>query len=290
MIGALTLAVIGTLFGYVHYERSRVRLEEALLDVRIDSLEIRKGASLEEALRTVVEKVHTLGHPELWLHYDPDGRDTPSFRAEAPAPFAKKIRGIPPIPGLEPAPDASEAAGTSAAAASLSGVTDRLDTELRVVRVGAVSTIVFGDDAISGQTSNALPLVPGALLEGSVTFGSLLGRLASIFNSTCTLKGHEVLAVKKPGTVREFRRARFLTYGCAKYNPDPTRFAVENELKFYEGMNVQYTKDLSEIEIYGPKDQVEFLREIMTPTDAPATRREAIEWQFYDWRQRYLGS
>ena len=68
-----------TLFVYQAYEERRMNLDEKTLNnLLVESIEF-KDASLDDAVRLVVGKVHALGHPELRARVYTSSREAPYF-------------------------------------------------------------------------------------------------------------------------------------------------------------------------------------------------------------------
>ena len=250
------LILVAGLFVYREYdERRMIRDEEALKSLPIDALEI-KGATLEESLRIVTEKVRSLGHRDLQLHVYPDGRSAPCFHARS--------RKFP----FDAPPDKPN------------------PLDLRIVSKGEVSEIYYGD------STNPLPPPLYGSTPTSVTFGDVLRVISLNFNCTCALRGEAVEAVRASGTMQRYRRVTFYAPWLRDISDAEIPAWLEgNGIQFYDGMTVKYDRQGSWLQLFGPADQADLLEIIVTPSDTPwsPTRWGMMKYRFYDWRKRVLG-
>ncbi|HEY3897853.1 MAG TPA: hypothetical protein VGM54_04520 [Chthoniobacter sp.] len=114
----------------------------------------------------------------------------------------------------------------------------------------------------------------------------LLKYIGGLTDSTCELIGHDLVVISAHGTCRPFRRETFRVYPdfFSMMTPkDLATFGEANGVAQYEGTIVTFNPSRCTVEIYGPDDSIELLKE-MVPARPPLWEElqyELIHWERY---------
>jgi len=218
-----------------YWQVREIREEEKLESVAIDSLDIR-GATFDEALRLVVERVHAEGHPELRLRIYANGRDCAYFHGAERTDSSK-----------------------NAAKVDLSITPDPIGRSLN-----------FRGWKADGASNH----LEGSAGQMQILLRDVLGELELEFNLPCAVRGHDLVAAHTPGTLQRFVETSFpLSEEFLKENSDPALADLvrKSGAQFYEGMRVEFRRQQGDVFVFAPRNQVMVLDDLFS-SHAPARR------------------
>src|SRR5262249_48384017 len=142
----------------------------------IDSLDI-KGASFDEALEAVVQKVHSLGHAEVRLRIYSNGRECPYFRAPTRS-------------------DLYFGAST---------------IDLNVVPDGSGKKMNYHGWTAAGESSS----VNGSSGKRQIILRDVLSEIEFQFGLPCSIRGHDLVAAHTHGTLHRYVKETIRLYQWA---------------------------------------------------------------------------
>jgi len=138
---------------------------------------------------------------------------------------------------------------------------------------------VYPSNPDAGKT-HSMSLMSGLKLR------SLLWYLRFAYGGACVLQGHKLVGVPANGTFQPFEKATLrIRQPWAQVFADQglRMFAQQNGVLFYEGMELEYRREQSEVVIYAPRDQIDLLSAILDPIPS---RWQRLKWQAEAWYGR----
>lgn len=126
---------------------------------------------------------------------------------------------------------------------------------------------------VDPKETHSVSFLPG------LSLGSLLRYLSDTYGGTCVLQGHTLVGVHARGTFQPFEKATLqIRRPWAQVFADQglRTFAKENGVILYEGMELEYRQEQSEVVIDAPQEQIDSLSAILDPIPS--------KWQRLRWR------
>ena len=118
------------------------------------------------------------------------------------------------------------------------------------------------------------------------SLGQLLTYIGILGQSTCDLRGHDLVVVPTIGTMERFHKRRFkFTFSAQIPNNNVAAWMKSNGVTFYDGMTIESKPKDSEIEIYAPESVIDMF-------DQDAVHQsfgDRLRYAVLAWRMRLLG-